>query len=114
MFNVLRFVSYFSKRNKKKPDRVSHYNKYVQKYDWSNITFPINLHNLKKVENFIDHGINVFGYDKENNKFYPLQTTKRKDENKIINLLLIADETKKHYVFYIRNLDVLLMPNKKK
>ena len=111
MYCVLYHI--FKDEIKHKPERVSQYNNYLQKYDWSNITFPINLHNIKKVENLIDHGINVYGYD-EITKCYPLEITKRKDENekKIINLLLIADETKKHYV-YIKNLDVLLMPNKK-
>jgi|GEM_PF-1267341 len=87
------------------PERVSHYTKYADEFDWSGINFPVQLKDIPKVEKIIDYGINVFGYE---NSVFPLHNTKRQD-NKIINLLMIADKVNdravNHYV-YIKKLDV--------
>ena len=96
----------------KNADRVSNYTEYENEFDFSKIKFPIKLNEISKVEEIIDHGINVFGYDK--NDVIPLRITKRQD-NKIINVLMIGDcvgdRTVQHFV-YIKRLDVLVMPNK--
>ncbi len=94
----------------KDANRVSKYTPYLNDFNWSKIKFPVSLNDIKKVEELIDYGINVYGY--ENNTTFPLEITKRKDD-KIINLLLLGSlengKEVKHYV-YIKKLDVLILP----
>jgi hypothetical protein len=95
------------------PERVSKYATYLNEFDWSKIKFPVSLNDIEKVEELIDYGINVYGY--ENKSTFPLRISKRKDD-KIINLLLIGSLKKEqkvnHYV-YIKKLDILVTPNKR-
>lgn len=93
---------------KSHPERVSKYKKYLNQYDFSKIKFPASLHEVKKMENLIDYGINVFCYD--NKTTYPILTTDRRDD-KIIHLLMIKDGKKEHYV-YINKLDILVSKNR--
>lgn len=90
------------------PQRVSKYNQYLEQFDFSTIKFPASLRDVKKMEDIIDHGINVFYYDEK--KVYPVLNTTRRDD-KIINLLLLKDENTEHYV-YISKLDILVSANK--
>ena len=96
----------------KDAQRVSKYTPYLNDYDWSKIKFPVPYEHMYKVEELIDYGINVWGY--ENNKPFQLYTSKRQD--KIINLLLIGEHVNKcsvkHYV-YIKKLDVFVYPKQK-
>ena len=57
----------------------------------------------------VDYGINVFIYDDKSVR--PHRTTKRQDDN-IMNLLIIKEGVKEHYV-YIKKLDVLVSPNRR-
>ena len=94
-------------------DRVSNYKQYESEFDFSKINFPLKLSDISKVENIIDYGINVFGYEKS--VVFPLLITKRQDE-KIINVLMIGDlvgDKKVEHFVYITKLDVLVMPNQK-
>ena len=72
----------------KDAERVNKYNPYLNEFDWSGIKFPVQLKDILKVEKLIDFGINVFGYEKS--APFPLHITKRQDD-KVINLLLVAD-----------------------
>jgi hypothetical protein len=92
---------------KKDPQRVSKYKPYLNQFDFSKIKFPTPIRDIPKVENIIDYGINLFLYDDK--KVFPNYITERRDD-KIINLLLIKDGNKEHYV-YISKLDVLITRN---
>ena len=57
--------------------------------------FPLDFNDYELIENRFEMNINVFGYE---NKVYPLHISK-KSHTKTLNLLLIAQENKPHYVF---------------
>ena len=93
---------------KKDPQRVSKYKPYLNQFDFSSIKFPASLHEVKKMEQLVDYGINVFIYDDKSVR--PHRTTKRQDD-KIMNLLIIKEGVKKHYV-YVKKLDILVSKNR--
>jgi hypothetical protein len=88
---------------KKDPQRVSKYKPYENQFDFSSIKFPASLHEVNKMEKLVDYGINVFYYD--NKSVYPVLNTDRRDD-KIMNLLMIKDGVKEHYV-YVKKLFLL-------
>ena len=100
----------------KNRDRVLKYKPFLNSFNWTGIQFPSKLNQIEKVENLVEHSINIFGYDDKN--VFPLQLSKRKelDDSKIINLLLISERKNgneiQHYV-YIKNIDTLITPNQK-
>ena len=84
------------------PERVIKYKPFMNDYDWSKFKFPMPINQIEKVEDMIDYGINVYGY--ENQQIFPIRITSINTKN-IISLLLIEN----HYV-YIKNFDVLNSP----
>ena len=89
---------------KKDPQRVSKYKPFDNDFDWSKFKFPMPLNQIEKVENMIEYGVNIYGYDDK--VVFPLRITKI-NTDKIISLLLIND----HYV-YIKDINILVSPNK--
>ena len=76
-----------------------------EKISWKGIKFPVELNDIKTFENKNGEiAVNVFGYERE---IYPLRIHKGDAKKHIINLLLIADEGKKHYCL-INNMRRLL------
>ena len=67
---------------------------YVEKLDYSGITFPVDVSQINKIEKQNQININVFSYE---SGVYPLYISKENYDNHM-ELLLISDETKKHYV----------------
>ena len=57
--------------------------------------FPLDINNYEKIEDRFQMQVNVFGYE---NKVYPLYISK-KSYNQTLNLLLITEKDKSHYVF---------------
>ena len=57
--------------------------------------FPLDINDYKKIEDRFQMQVNVFGYE---NKVYPLYISK-KSYNQTLNLLLITEKDKSHYVF---------------
>ena len=57
--------------------------------------FPVATKHYGKIEEQNSININVFGY--ENEQFYPIYVSKQKNE-KVLNLLLITQGEKQHYV----------------
>lgn len=115
----------------KNRDRVSQLNPFLTSFDWNAIKFPANLNQIEKVENLVQHKINVFGYDDKH--VFPLRISKWKkeddikvshsliqqektDDTKVINLLLVSRRENgreiQHYV-YIKNIDKLVAPNQR-
>ena len=68
---------------------------FVDKLDYSGVDFPVSLkHYNNKIEKQND--IKTF-FSYENKEFYPLHISKETFEDEI-NLLLISDDNKSHYV----------------
>ena len=66
--------------------------------DYSGVTFPVTIKDIKKIEKENKININVFGYSDQNP--YPIRIPSKKYEDHL-ELLLIEEEksqTKKHFV----------------
>ena len=84
----------------KDPQRIKKTDKaFMPQLNYDNIEFPVSVKQYNKVETQNNININVFGY--ENKQTYPIYVSKEKFEN-VMNLLLISDDEKNHYV-YIKN-----------
>ena len=57
--------------------------------------FPLDINDYEKIEDRFQMQVNVFGYE---NKVYSLYISK-KSYNQTLNLLLITEKNKSHYVF---------------
>ena len=57
--------------------------------------FPLDINDYEKIKDRFQMQVNVFGYE---NKVYPLYISK-KSYNQTLNLLLITEKDKSHYVF---------------
>ena len=80
----------------KYPQRIKKTDKqYVEKLDYSNIEFPVNVQHYNKIEKQNSININVFGY--ENKEPYPIYVSKEKYEDHM-ELLLVTENENKHYV----------------
>ena len=63
--------------------------------NYSDIVFPLDINDYEKIEDRFQMQINVFGYE---SKMYPSYISK-KSYNQTLNLLLITEKDKSHYVF---------------
>ena len=62
---------------------------------YSGITFPLNINDYEKIKNRFQIQVNAFGYE---NKVYLLYSSKT-SYDQTLNLLLITEKGKFHYVF---------------
>ena len=66
-----------------------------KRINWNGLKFPIDLKQISHFENLNQNiSIDVFGFDEN---VYPLRIFKGEERQQPINLLLIADDVKKHY-----------------
>ena len=63
--------------------------------DYRGINFPMKARDYEIVEERFNINVNVFGYE---NKVFP-QYVSRKFNKQVLNVLLISNEEKLHYVF---------------
>ena len=78
------------------PERINkHDKKVIANLNYSDIVFPLDINDYKKTEDRFRMQVNAFGYE---NKVYPLCISK-KSYNQTLNLLLITEKGKSHYVF---------------
>ena len=78
------------------PERITKQDKKIAaNLNYSDIEFPLNISDYELIENRFEMNINVFGYE---NRVYPLYISK-KSHTQTLNLLLITQENKPHYVF---------------
>ena len=63
--------------------------------DYRGINFPMKARDYEIVEEKFNINVNVFGYE---NKVFPLYVSKKSNEQ-VLNVLLISNEEKSHYVF---------------
>ena len=67
----------------------------VQELNYQGVEFSVTTKHYGKIEEKNNININVFGY--EDKQFYLIYISKQNNE-KVLNLLLISDGQKKHYV----------------
>ena len=67
----------------------------VNELNYDGIDFPLSQNHYNKVEKQNTIRINVFGYEKR--QLFPIHISKEKFEDQM-NLLLITEDEKKHYV----------------
>ena len=78
------------------PERINKQDKKIAaNLNYSDIAFPLDISDYKKTEDRFQMQVNVFGYK---NKVYPLYISK-KSYDQMLNLLLITEKGKSHYVF---------------
>ena len=75
-----------------KADRES-----VKKLDYTGVTFPVTIKDMKRIENQNQININVFGYHQENRETYPIRISEANFPDHI-ELLWIEEGEKSHYV----------------
>src|SRR2546425_3192373 len=90
----------------KDAQRQSQYNNIQHQYDFSSITFPTSLEEVKKFEKKNNISINVFGLDKDQN-VYPLKIAD-KELTDHRDLLLISNKEQQHHYIYIKNFERLV------
>ena len=95
--------------------RTTHYKKYINECNVSNVTFPTPISDIPKLENNNNIRINVYGYDSDPDKpkdkalntgIFPRYISPY-TYSKTVHLLIISNEHKQHYVL-IKNLNGLL------
>lgn len=67
----------------------------IEQLDYSGIEFPVTAKQYNKIEKQNNININVFGYEEK--QFCPIHISSEKNSN-CMNLLLITEEEKNHYV----------------
>ena len=78
------------------PERINKQDrKIVANLNYSDIVFLLDINDYEKIEDRFQMQVNVFGYE---NKVYPLYISKN-SYDQTLNLLLITELGKSHYVF---------------
>ena len=91
------------------PERINKQDREIAaNLNYSGIAFPLDINDYEKNEDRFQVQVNVFGYE---NKVYPLYISK-KSYNQTLNLLLITEKDKSHYVF-IKNFNRLMFSKTK-
>ena len=67
----------------------------IEELNYQGTEFPISVKDYTKIEEQNSINVNVFGY--EDKQFYPIYVSKQ-NNNDVLNLLLITEGEKKHYV----------------
>ena len=79
------------------PRRITKADKdFTKRLDFEDIKFPLKTRDIHKIEKKNSIGISGFGY--ENTVKYPIYLSTKCFEDKHVDLLLIDEEEKKHYV----------------
>ena len=68
---------------------------FAKKLDFKDIIFSVKVRDIHKIEKRNSINISVFGY--ENKQKHPIYISKKCCEEKHVDLLLIAEEGKRHY-----------------
>ena len=88
----IRFLNYTNNH----PERINKQDKKIaSNLDYRGINFPMKARDYKIIEERFNINVNVFGYE---NKVSPLYVSKKFNEQ-VLNVLLISNEEKSHYVF---------------
>ena len=74
--------------------RISKLRRYEDDFDWDGIDFPASINDIKRFESRNEITINILAL--EGKKIYICR--KGKEYNRVANLMLITENSKKHYV----------------
>ena len=86
--------------------KITKADKYFSKrLDFKDIKFPVKVRDIHKIENKNSTFISVFGYEKKYK--HPIYVSKTCCEEKHIDLLLIEEEGKRHYIL-IKDLNTFM------
>ena len=86
------------------PERINKQDKKIaDTLDYRGINFPMKARDYEIIEERFNINVNVFGYD---NRVFSLYASKKFNEQEL-NVLLISNEEKSHYVF-IKNFNRLM------
>ena len=100
-------ASIFKINWKQNPERTHHYINHISKFNIDGLRFPLPPNQIPKVEKQNeDYSVNVFHLDEETNTIMPLKLTKNTNRKFHVDLLLLSEEEKRHYIL-IRNLSGL-------
>ena len=78
------------------PERINKQDKKIaDTLDYRGINFPMKARDYEIIEERFNINVNVFGYE---NRVFPLYVSKKSNEQ-VLNVLLISNEEKSHYVF---------------
>ena len=81
------------------PKRISKADRdFDKKIDFKDIKFPVKVRHIHKIEKKNSIGISVFGY--ENKEKHSIYVSKKCYEEKHVDLLLIGEEGRRHYVLF--------------
>ena len=79
-------------------DRLANYIQYEREINMSDIEYPVKVKDITRFEKQNQGiSINVFGFEAEN--VFPLRITEQANAQHHVNLLLISDDEKSHYVW---------------
>ena len=88
-------VRLFNPQNKD-ADRIKKQDKKIaETLDYRDINFPMKARDYELVEESFNINVDAFGYE---NRVFPLYVSKKSNEQ-VLNVLLISNEEKSHYVF---------------
>jgi hypothetical protein len=87
---------------------VSNYVGFINHLNWTGIRFPVTLPQIRLFErNNPSIRINVYVYEEKGKEVIPVYTSKFTDREKQVNLLLLKDGDRSHYV-WIKNMSALV------
>ena len=88
--------------------RVSNYVNYVNFFNWSGLTFPVSLSQIRVFErNNSNVSVNVFVFEESTKEIIPVYVTKFRNRQKHVDLLLLKNENNYHYT-WIKNFSALV------
>ena len=96
------------KEIKNNPQKIYNLIKYEENFNTDMLTYPVSIVDIEEFEKINNIPINVYQYKKDtvDSRMNVLYFHKISSHNNIIDLLLIKDKEKSHYVF-IKNLNAL-------
>ena len=75
------------------PNRVTHYAPYLHELDYSGLTFPLNIRQIRQFEEKNPNiSVNVLYHDPETHTIMPLRVTKHRDRLHHVNLFMLYDD----------------------
>ena len=86
----------FLNLTKSHPERINKQDKKIaSNLDYRGINFPMKARDSEIIEERFNINVNVFGYE---NRVFPLYVSKKLNKQ-VLNVLLISNEERSHYVF---------------
>ena len=98
-------IGKYHKEIKNHPERIYNLIKYENNINTSTLKYPVSIDQIEKFEKLNNTPINIYQYKKDD-RMNILYSHKITSHNNIINMLLIKEGDKSHYV-YIKNLNGL-------